>query len=94
MVLIINGPLFVRALVTFSFCPMTTHKWQFAPRFKRNAYGWKSDTPILRSKEALAEIKGMSKKEPVAAAEGAVLFLEKQSPGIEHVDSCFRRSGP
>jgi hypothetical protein len=54
----------------------TTYKWQFAPRFRRNAFGWKSDTPIQRIKEALAEIKALAKKEPVLAADGAVLFLE------------------
>ena len=29
----------------------------------------------------------MAKKEPVLAAEGAVLFLEKLAPAIEQVDS-------
>jgi hypothetical protein len=65
----------------------TAHKWQFAPRFRRNAFGWKSDTPIQRIKEALSEIKAVAKKEPVLAAEGAVLFLEKLVPAIEQVDS-------
>jgi hypothetical protein len=65
----------------------TTYKWQFAPRFRRNAFGWKSATPITRIKEALAEIKAVTKKEPVLAAEGAVLFLEKLAPAIEQVDS-------
>lgn len=66
---------------------MSTYKWQFAPRFRRNAFGWKSDTPIQRIKEALAEIKAVAKKEPVLAADGAVLFLEKLAPAIEQVDS-------
>lgn len=65
----------------------TTYKWQFAPRFRRAAFGWKSDTPIQRIKEALTEIKAVAKKEPVLAAEGAVLFLEKLAPAIEQVDS-------
>lgn len=65
----------------------TTYKWQFAPRFRRNAFGWKSDTPIQRIKEALTEIKAVAKKEPFLAAEGAVLFLEKLAPAIEQVDS-------
>ena len=47
----------------------------------------KSNTPIQRIKEALAEIKALAKKEPVRAADGAVLFLEKLVPGIEQVDS-------
>ncbi len=40
-----------------------------------------------RVKEALSEIKKMARKDPVTGAEGAVLFLEKVSPAIEHVDS-------
>ena len=66
---------------------MTAYKWQFAPRFRYHAFGWKSDKPIQRIKEALTEIKQVAKKEPVLAAEGAVLFLEKISPAIEEVDS-------
>ena len=65
----------------------TAYKWQFAPRFRRNAFGWKSDTPIQRIKEALVEVKAVAKKEPILAAEGAVLFLEKLAPAIEQVDS-------
>lgn len=66
---------------------MSAHKWQFASRFKRNAFGWKSDAPILRLKEAIAEIKLVAKKEPALAAEGAVTLLEKLPPAIEQVDS-------
>ena len=65
----------------------TAYKFEFAPRFRRRAFGWKSSTPILRIKEALTEIKAIAKKEPVLAAEGAVLFLEKLAPAIEQVDS-------
>jgi tetratricopeptide (TPR) repeat protein len=66
---------------------MTAYKWQFSPRFRRNAFGWKSQPAIQRIKEAVSEIKQVARKEPVLAAEGAVLFLEKLSPAIEHVDS-------
>ena len=65
----------------------TAHKWQFAPRFRYHSFGWKSDTPIQRIKEALSEIKQVAKKQPDLAAAGAVLFLEKISPAIEQVDS-------
>jgi len=71
----------------------TSHPWQFAPRFRRKAFGWQSDTPIQRIKEALAEIKAVAKKEPAVAAEGAVLFLEKVAPAIEGVDSSSGRIG-
>ena len=63
------------------------HKWVFSSRFKRDAFGWKSDLPIQRIKEALTEIKSVAKKEPVLAAEGAVLLIEKLSPALTHVDS-------
>lgn len=62
-------------------------KWQFAPRFRRNAFGWKSDAPIQRIKEAIAEIRQVARKDKRLAAEGAVIFLEKLSPAIEQVDS-------
>lgn len=65
----------------------SAYKWQFAPRFRRNAFGWKSNTPIARIKEALVEIKAMAKKDPILAAEGAVQFLEKLAPAIAQVDS-------
>ncbi len=66
---------------------MTTHKWQFAARFRRHAFGWRSDAPVQRIKEAIAEIKQVARKEPVLAAEGAITLLEKLSPALEHVDS-------
>lgn len=58
---------------------MTNHKWQFVARFRRHAFGWRSDTPIQRIKEAVSEIKQVARKEPVVAAEGAVTLLEKLS---------------
>ena len=66
---------------------MSTYKWQFAPRFRRNAFGWRSDTPIQRIKEALAEIRLVARKQPVLAAEGAIVLLEKLSPALMNVDS-------
>lgn len=66
---------------------MTVHKWQFTPRFRRHAFGWRSDLPIQRIKEALAEIRQFTRKEPVLAAEGAITLLQKLSPALEHVDS-------
>ena len=66
---------------------MTTYKWQFAPKFRRNAFGWKSQPPIQRIKEAVSEIRQIARKQPTLAGEGAVLFLCKLAPAIEHVDS-------
>ena len=63
------------------------HKWMFRARFRRNAFGWKSQPAIRRIKEAVSEIRKVARKDEALAAEGAVLFLEKVSPAIEHVDS-------
>lgn len=64
---------------------MTAHKWQFTSRLRRHAFGWRSDTPIQRIKEALTEIKAVARKEPVLAAKGAVTLLEKLSPALDRV---------
>ena len=59
---------------------MSTHKWQFSARFRRNIFGWRSQVPIQRIREAVSEIRKVSRKDPVLGAYGAVLFLEKISP--------------
>jgi len=66
---------------------MSTHKWEFLPRFRRNGFGWRSQVPIQRIKEAVSEIKKVARKDKELAAEGAVLFLEKISPALANVDS-------
>lgn len=66
---------------------MTAHKWQFTARFRRQAFGWRSDLPIKRIQEAVKEIKQVARKEPVLAAEGAITLLVKLSPALEQVDS-------
>ena len=63
------------------------HKWEFKARFRRHAFGWKSQPAITRIKQAVTEIKKVAKKEPVLAAEGAVAFFERVSPALEQVDS-------
>jgi hypothetical protein len=63
------------------------HPWAFRARFRREAYGWRSALPIARIKEAVTEIKAVARNDPVLGAEGAILFLERVSPALEHVDS-------
>jgi hypothetical protein len=63
------------------------HKWTFQSRFRRNAFGWRSQPAIKRVNEAVAEIRKEAKSDPLCAAEGAVLFLERVAPALEHVDS-------
>jgi len=63
------------------------HKWQFKARFRRHAFGWKSQPAITRLREAVSEIKQVARTEPVHAAEGVVELLERLSPALENVDS-------
>lgn len=63
------------------------HAWTFAPRFRRGAFGWRSSPAITRIRQAIAEIKAVNRKDPLLAAAGAVLFLSKLSPSLEHIDS-------
>ncbi len=62
------------------------YKWEFKPRFRRGAFGWRSQPAIKRVKEAVSEIKKVARREPLLAAEGAVSFLERVSPALEKVD--------
>jgi len=63
------------------------HHWEFTSRFRRGTFGWKSQPAIQRVKEAVSEIKKVARRDPVLAAEGGVMFLERVSPALEGVDS-------
>ena len=64
------------------------HPWVFRARFRRTAFGWKgTKVAIERIHEALTEIRAVARQDPAAAAEGAVLFLEKLSPALNQIDS-------
>ena len=63
------------------------HSWRFKTRFRRHAFGWKSQPAITRLQEALSEIKQVARLEPILAAEGVIALLEHMSPALEHVDS-------
>ena len=63
------------------------HTWEFKARFRRHAFGWKSQPAIQRVKQAVAELKKVARHDAVLAAEGAVTLLERLSPALEHVDS-------
>jgi hypothetical protein len=54
------------------------HRWQFAARFRRNAFGWRSQPAIARVHEAVVEIRKVARRDPVLAAEGAVQYLQKR----------------
>ena len=62
--------------------------WAFRTRLRRAAFGWAgSKLAIRRIDEALAEIRIVARHDQAAAAEGAVLLLEKLSPALCQVDS-------
>jgi hypothetical protein len=63
------------------------HVWTFRSQFRAGAFGWRSELPIKRIKEAVAEIKKTACKNRVLGADGAVIFLEKVSGALTHVDS-------
>ena len=62
------------------------YKWAFKSRFRRKAFGWKSQPAITRIREAVSEIKKVARTNSALAGEGAVLFLERLSPAIEQID--------
>ncbi len=63
------------------------YKWEFKTRFRRHAFGWRSQPAILRTKQAVTEIKKVGRTDPFLAADGAVSFIERISPALERVDS-------
>ena len=64
-----------------------SHPWEFQARFRRRAFGWRSQPAITRVRQAVAEIKKVARSDAVLAAEGAVTLLERLSPALEQVDS-------
>ena len=46
------------------------HKWVFQARFRRHAFGWKSQPANKRIKEAVSEIKKVGRTDKILAAEG------------------------
>lgn len=62
--------------------------WAFIKRLRRGGFGWRgSRLAAERISEALAEIRAVARHDPAHAADGAVRFLVKLSPALEHVDS-------
>ncbi len=64
------------------------YKWTFPARFRTGAYSWKaSRLASQRLREAVSEIKKVTKKDPVLGAEGAIRLIEKLWPALEHIDT-------
>lgn len=76
-----------RAAKTAPSAGADRHKWEFKPRFRRGAFGWKSQPAFSRIKEAVSEIKKVARKDSALAAEGAVTFFERRSPVYQSTSS-------
>ena len=64
------------------------HKWAFRSHFRAKAFSWKaSKLASQRLKEAVSEIKAVARKDPLTAADGAILLMEKLWPAVQHIDS-------
>ena len=64
------------------------HKWAFKSRFRAHAYGWRgSALASKRLKEAVGEIKAVTKSDPVLAGEGTVSLMERLWPALEDIDT-------
>ncbi len=62
------------------------HKWAFRARLRRHAFGPPAKPAIAALRTAMAEIRKIARTDPPAAAEGAVLLLERLSPALENVE--------
>jgi hypothetical protein len=63
------------------------YRWEFKGRFRRNAFGWRSQPANARLKQAVSEIGKVARRDPALGADGAVILLERLSPALEQVDS-------
>jgi len=67
---------------------MVKYQWEFRKRLRARAFSWRSSAlACQRIKEAVSEIKKVSRSDLPVGAEGAVIFFEKLVPAIEEVDS-------
>jgi hypothetical protein len=66
---------------------MPTQKWTFKSRFRANAYGWKGTAiATKRLREAVSEIKKVSKTDPITGADGAISLMERIWPSLQSID--------
>ena len=64
--------------------PAVKHAWAFEARFRRHAFGWRSQPAIARVRQAISEIKKVARRGPSLAGEGAVAFLARFAPLEPH----------
>ena len=69
------------------------HKWQFKARFRRHAFGWKSQPAIARIKQAVAEIKKVAKHDVLLALLAIARACERVLLSSRLVDEAYLRYG-
>jgi hypothetical protein len=60
-----------------------THHREFVPRFRRHAFGWRSQPAINQVNQAVAEIKRVARTEALLRGEGAVMFLHSEREALD-----------
>ena len=64
------------------------HTWTFKARLRSRAFGWRgSHLACQRLKEAVTEIKKVSRTDPVTAGDGFVSLMERIWPAFQDVDT-------
>ena len=67
---------------------MPKHKWKFKSHFRLQAYGWKGTSlASKRMREAVSEIKKVSKRDPALAGEGVIELFYRLYPALMQIDS-------
>ena len=65
-----------------------SHKWSFKKHFRAKAFGWRgSRLAMERLKQAVSEIRGAARRDPVLAGDGAVWLMERLWPAFEQIDT-------
>ncbi|MDP2739276.1 MAG: hypothetical protein Q8O82_11415 [Pseudorhodobacter sp.] len=65
-----------------------SHKWAFKPGMRAGAYSWNSSAKASeRLKAASAEIRAISRTDPITAAEGVIALAQRIWPAFEHIDT-------
>ena len=67
---------------------MAKHKWKFKSHFRREAYGWKGTAlASKRMREAVSEIKKVTKADSSLAGEGVIELFCRLYPAMMFIDS-------
>jgi hypothetical protein len=67
---------------------LAKHTWTFKASLRARAFGWNgSSLACRRLKEAVSEIKKVTRVDAVTAGDGVVSLMERIWPACEHIDT-------